>query len=178
MRCLRETCLIALVTALVLGLSAAQRTAEAGLCRKEGFDNQCVVRKDIKKEAVNSGRVLDESLTGADIKNGTIGNADLAAGIVSADEVLARILVVSPVGNGSDAALNGAELLAAITSWAASSRRPAQPTPGPSSSSPASTMWAPPRSRCCPTSTWKARAGGSRRSRGRSKALSPSSPVW
>ncbi len=103
--------------ALMLGvtLSAAQRTAEAGLCSKLGRANQCVVRKDIKKDAINSGRVKDESLKGVDFKDGTITKADLAPGAITADDVFARTLVVAPFGDGADTTANGQQLLDAIT---------------------------------------------------------------
>ena len=69
---------------------------------------------DVQDGSLTGADVQDSSLSGADVEDGSITNADLAAGIVTADEVLARILVVSPVGDGADATLNGAELLAAI----------------------------------------------------------------
>lgn len=175
----RQLIVAAVAAALVLSLGAAPRPAEAGICKGLGSAKQCVVRRDIKKNAVKGSSVADESLTGADVKNGSLSGAeiqdgslsgadfqdgslsgvdilvggvngadiqdgslsgadfqdgsitgaDLAADAVTMDDILARILVVSPVGDGSDSALNGAELLAAIGFLGSVS-------PGPSAASP------------------------------------------
>lgn len=160
----RQVILATLAAALVLSMGAPRQSAGAGLCKGIGSSKQCVVRRDIKKNAISSGQVKDQSLTGADVKNGSLSGADiqdgslngaavqdgsldgaeiqdgslsgadiqdgslsgtdfqdgsitgadLATGVMSINDILARILVVSPVGDGSDAALNGDELLAAV----------------------------------------------------------------
>ena len=115
MRSLTRTSLFSLALLLGVTLGAAPRPAEAGLCSKLGRDNQCVVRRDIKKDAINSGRVKDESLKGVDFKDRTITKADLTPGAITVDDVFARTLVVAPFGNGSDTTANGQELLDAIT---------------------------------------------------------------
>ena len=66
---IRLTTVISVTIALALTLGSAPRQAEAGVCKKLGFSNQCVVRKDIKKNAINSARVLNDSLTASDLRD-------------------------------------------------------------------------------------------------------------
>ena len=142
MSCTRLIISFALGIALIVGMGAAPRPAEAGGCKDLGLGKNCVVRRDIKKNAVNSRQVKNGSLTGADVKDGSltgaeiqdaaltgadvedgaIGKADLTPGIVAAGDILARTLLVSPVGDGADAAANGGELLTAITTLNAAQR--------------------------------------------------------
>lgn len=89
----------ALFIVFVLALGASPRQAEAGACTKLGFSNQCVVRADIRKNAVNSSRVLNNSLkakdlldeAGVDFIHGT-GDVPL----VSINQVIQTITLSAP----------------------------------------------------------------------------------
>ena len=101
MRFLKLTTLFALPLAFALSLGAAPQSAEAGVCKKLGFSKKCVVRGDIKKNAINSSRVKDGSLTGVDLLDGSIGAADLGADSVGASEIATGAVGASEVANGS-----------------------------------------------------------------------------
>ena len=71
------------------------------VCKKLGFSKKCVVRGDIKKDAINSSRVLNESLTSADIKNGSLTGADVQDGSIGSADVQDGSLTGADVQDGS-----------------------------------------------------------------------------
>ena len=91
MLCLKLTTLFALPLAFALTLGAAPQEAWAGACAHiSGVPNKkCVEKKDIAKNAIVSNRVKNESLTGVDILNGSIGMSDLGADSVGGSEIAA-----------------------------------------------------------------------------------------
>ena len=79
MRYLGLITISAAILSFGLTLGASPQPAEAGACANiSGVPNKaCVTKRDLQADAVTSGKVLNESLTGADIKDGSIGRRDL-----------------------------------------------------------------------------------------------------
>ena len=65
--------------------------------------------------AVATGNLAADAVTSAEILDGTITAADMGPGAVASTVTLQRTVIVSPSGDGSDATLNGQELLDALT---------------------------------------------------------------
>ena len=92
------TTIFAAILSFGLALGAAPQPAAAGLCKKLGFSKKCVVRGDIKKNAINSSRVKDGSLTGVDVLDGSIGAADLGPNSVGTSEIATDAVEFSKLG--------------------------------------------------------------------------------
>lgn len=74
-----------------------------------------VASSRLKAGAVTGAKIAPSAVTGAKIRDGSVTAADLAPGVIPGGpgDLFKRTLLVSPVGDGADPALNGDELLAA-----------------------------------------------------------------
>ncbi len=76
--------------------------------------DKCVDTRDIDRKAVTASRLASNAVRTSKIKDGAVTAAKLAPGAVIADDIFARILLVSPVGDGANATANCTELQDAL----------------------------------------------------------------
>ncbi len=99
MRCSKLSTFFFRAIGIVLALVALPWPADAGTCKQLGFSKQCVVRADIKKNAINSSRVKNSSLRAIDLKDA--GGAEFLDGtqrfeLTGGQDVIGTISITAP----------------------------------------------------------------------------------
>ena len=99
MRCSKLSTFFFRPIGIVLALVAMPWPADAGTCKQLGLSKQCVVQADIKKNAINSSRVKNGSLTAVDLKDA--GGADFLDGtqrfvLTGGQDVIETIGITAP----------------------------------------------------------------------------------
>ena len=90
MRCIKLTGLFALPLAFALMLGAAPQPAEAGLCKKEGFNNGCVTGKDVKNDNLKAKDLKDEPGAAFD------GGEQVFPLLLNVDQTVRTVTLVAP----------------------------------------------------------------------------------
>lgn len=99
MRPIKSNLLLAIPLAFTLALGTLPRDAAAQSCSKP--KKGCVVKKDLKKDAVDSSRVKNNSLKSKDIKDGTLTGGDFKARTLTGTQFQNGGLTGSDIEDGS-----------------------------------------------------------------------------